>query len=233
MSSAAATTVIATPTLAPAPQGVLATELAHRAGARLSNLATPLVGLTEMALSSLDLNHPSRSDVEEIGRCGLQVSLIAHMLEVFGGVRHLRMESISLESAWKSVEANLPLLLRANTLLKVDRQDTATPVRLDLELTRMIVQLLARNAEDAMAPGGTVRIQLSGDTIRVADSGSGIPESVRSTLFRPLASSHDPENGIGLGLHVARLAALTQNSDLQLEKTGPEGSVFALHFSKV
>lgn len=79
---------------------------------------------------------------------------------------------------------------------------------------RQVISNLVMNAADATGPGGTITIRLhetpnwaeaSGRGLRliIADNGSGIPASVRPTLFRPFFTTKG-EKGTGLGLWVSR-----------------------------
>ena len=63
---------------------------------------------------------------------------------------------------------------------------------------------VARNALRAMPHGGTLRLEtdLSDDTYRIhfVDSGCGMSEQERATLFHPFSSAFDNGNGIGMAI---------------------------------
>lgn len=62
--------------------------------------------------------------------------------------------------------------------------------------------------------------------IEVADQGSGVPEADRMRIFRPFFTSK--ETGTGLGLPLAKKIAVFHGGNLTLERSGPDGSVFAV-----
>jgi signal transduction histidine kinase len=69
--------------------------------------------------------------------------------------------------------------------------------------------------------------------IRVADGGSGIPESGRGQLFTrfgrvPGSQIRAGRVGTGLGLYLGRQLARAMGGELSLESTGPAGSTFQL-----
>lgn len=64
-------------------------------------------------------------------------------------------------------------------------------------------------------------------TIRVADTGAGIPDKVRDKLFQPFSGT-SRKDGTGLGLSTARELARANGGDLELVSTGPDGTVFAV-----
>lgn len=116
------------------------------------------------------------------------------------------------------------------------RIEVRVPPRLEVvadpdQLARIFDNLLA-NAVQAMAPGGgTVTLTATGSerglAVRIADTGPGLPESVRTTLFEPFVSA-GRKNGTGLGLHIAREIARRHGGDLVVERTGPDGTAFRL-----
>ena len=59
----------------------------------------------------------------------------------------------------------------------------------------------------------------------IHDNGSGIPQPVRESLFQPFVS-HGKENGIGLGLAVVQKIIQDHGGQVNVQRTGPEGTVF-------
>ncbi len=84
-------------------------------------------------------------------------------------------------------------------------------------------------------PPRRVEIALSEDQslihIRVTDSGPGVPESLRETLFQPFISGDG--NGIGLGLTIAERGARDHGGLVCLEESNPRRTVFGLHLPKL
>jgi nitrogen fixation/metabolism regulation signal transduction histidine kinase len=73
------------------------------------------------------------------------------------------------------------------------------------ELRRVFINIL-RNSVQAMEKGGTISVVLTGDpracTIRISDTGSGIPENLKEKVFQPNFSTKT--DGTGLGLAIAQ-----------------------------
>jgi signal transduction histidine kinase len=69
-------------------------------------------------------------------------------------------------------------------------------------------------------------------SLRVADTGPGIPETERERIFERFVRL-DParhEAGAGLGLSIARWIAEVHGARVALEASGPGGSVFVARF---
>jgi signal transduction histidine kinase len=60
--------------------------------------------------------------------------------------------------------------------------------------------------------------------ISVEDDGPGVPAELRARLFQPFASGKG-ENGVGLGLYMARLIVASHGGTLELADT-PRGARF-------
>jgi len=92
-----------------------------------------------------------------------------------------------------------------------------------------IVLNLVRNAVQAMPAGGAIHAdcRAEGDTLvlTLSDTGPGVPDRIRETLFEPFGRS-GPSGGTGLGLSISRELARSMGGEVTLAQTGPEGSVF-------
>jgi signal transduction histidine kinase len=116
-----------------------------------------------------------------------------------------------------------------STLRLTNDIDPSILVRADrIQLFRVLTNLL-RNAAEAGAR--TVRISAHHYNptiaIEVADDGPGLPEKVRTDLFRPFAGS-TRRGGTGLGLAIVRDLMVAHGGDIELVATGAAGTTFRL-----
>lgn len=116
--------------------------------------------------------------------------------------------------------------------VKVDGLESCE-CRADERCLRTPLENLIVNAIDAAASRNrwgsvTVRIDRVGDCTRVlvSDTGPGIPDEIKDTLFEPLRSPK--RQGLGLGLPLARALARLESGDVVLLRSAPPETVFAL-----
>ncbi|MGH9522737.1 MAG: ATP-binding protein, partial [Terriglobales bacterium] len=95
-----------------------------------------------------------------------------------------------------------------------------------------------RNALDAMAQGGTLRIRVRpateyrngcrpGVRVIVADTGTGIPPDVREKIMEPFVSSKTT-TGTGLGLWVSSEIIRKHGGNVRFRSQIGEGTVFSV-----
>lgn len=88
---------------------------------------------------------------------------------------------------------------------------------------------LGQNAKQAISEKGSINIRFDNknniDNIYVADTGSGIAQSLQDELFTPFKNSNKAK-GTGLGLAIARELVRAHGGDLTLQKSDAEGTVF-------
>lgn len=214
-----------------------ARELALRAGTRLTALAQPLFGYTELALQGLAPDHPVRGDIAEIGRSASRVVLLAQTLELYGANdglgdgRPVESRAVDLGDLLDELRPDFEMLLAPGTRIKIERPADPVVVQADPRLTRLATLLLAANAEESMPPESTIAVTASPEgAVRVSDTGPGLTESMRSALFTPLSSTKDPERGLGLGLIAARAAMHRQQAELLVARSNASGTVVSLVF---
>jgi signal transduction histidine kinase len=103
------------------------------------------------------------------------------------------------------------------------------------QLHRVLVNLI-RNAADAMKAHTrkdktlVIRaIRLDGRCeIEVIDHGPGVRENLRERLFEPFVTAAPEAGGAGLGLAIARELTRAMGGELELTRTGAEGSTFRI-----
>jgi signal transduction histidine kinase len=99
----------------------------------------------------------------------------------------------------------------------------------DAELARQGLLNVLRNAIQACPEGGAVRLEVAHGAIAIHDTGAGVPDSLRATLFDPFVTGRT--RGLGLGLTVARRCLERQGGRLDLTATGPTGTTFTLSWT--
>ncbi len=103
----------------------------------------------------------------------------------------------------------------------------------------LIYRLLFNLTENAIRynrPDGTVRITVTSEEkqliIRVADTGCGVPEQYRESIFQPffrVDKSRSRENGgVGLGLSLVWEIATLHGGDVRVEKSSEKGTTIAV-----
>ncbi len=109
------------------------------------------------------------------------------------------------------------------------RLDGSGPMALaDQDLVKAILTNLLQNAAEAAGEGGrilAITAVSNGNTfVEVHDSGPGLSEQVRQTLFQPSISFK--KGGMGLGLSISRKDALLSGGDIVVVKGELGGAAF-------
>ncbi|HKE24619.1 MAG TPA: ATP-binding protein [Bryobacteraceae bacterium] len=136
------------------------------------------------------------------------------------------------EMLLESIQAAIVLANQKEIEIAIDDLPEG-PFRGDEDLLRQMVMNLLDNAVKYTPPRGRIRVSLAsqnGDyTIRVADTGRGIPADAQAHIFDRFYRVEEGRSeaaGAGLGLAIARWIAEIHHGSLELESSTPEGSVF-------
>ena len=182
-------------------------------------------GRTDAALTAL---RSGRARVEEMATL-IDDLLNASRLEA--GRFPVRPERIDLRATIaKALERYSP-----DEQLRIQRSAASAAVMVNADPLR--IQQVADNlVSNALKYGQEkpifidVREELGQAVMRVRDQGIGIPDADRSQLFLAFyrTSNSTSIGGTGLGLFISRRVAELHGGRVLLERTGPEGSTFAL-----
>jgi len=112
--------------------------------------------------------------------------------------------------------------------------ENLTPVMVDPDQIRLIMNNLISNAIQAMPDGGvlTVRTRPLEDALEVtvADTGSGIASDHLERIFEPLFTTKS--KGIGLGLSLAKRLAEANGGTIRVESALGHGSRFVVELGR-
>ncbi len=209
-------------------------------------LRTPLNAIDGYAeLLELEVRGPitdvQREDIRRIRRSQKHLlSLINDVLNFVrldaGTVRY-EIRDFLLDDAIRDVEDVTGPQLRARQLRFIKRGCAAgLCVRADREKVEQILVNLMTNAIKFTEPNGEITLDCARDdarvTVRVRDTGRGIPADKLSEIFEPFVqvarSAGAPSEGVGLGLAISRDLSRAMQGDLVAESTMGQGSTFTL-----
>ena len=133
----------------------------------------------------------------------------------------------------------------ARAVEQVGRSHAETPIELDIapelplvhadpvQMERVFSNLI-ENAAKFSPPGAPVRVTAVGDehrvTVRVEDSGRGIPPADRPHIFEPFFRGRRDRPGSGLGLAISRGFVEANGGRIVLQPVAGSGTVFAVSF---
>ncbi|MDA8156046.1 MAG: ATP-binding protein [Actinomycetota bacterium] len=125
--------------------------------------------------------------------------------------------------------------------VSIDRKyDYTDDVSIDVGRMREVVMNVISNALDSMPGGGTLTIatgleNLKGDsyaTVRISDTGEGIPADKLDKVFEPFYTTKIAKKGIGLGLSISKKIMEDHGGFITVKSAPQKGSTFTLYFPK-
>jgi two-component system sensor histidine kinase KdpD len=202
------------------------------------DLRTPIGSIltdsTNMLLTQ-SMNASVRFRIEAIAtearRLNRLVTNMLDMARIEGGALQLTLEPVQLGDA---VEAAVERLHKGSPDRRVEWNagDAGVSVLADWDRLGQIFENLLSNADRYAPPGMPIEIGVSQEdggyvTIRVSDSGPGIPPELRRRLFgRFVKGQSDPAGGTGLGLAIVRGLVEAHAGTISVEDRPAGGTTF-------
>jgi signal transduction histidine kinase len=211
-------------------KATLIAMLSHELGTPL----TSILGYTELLLKN-DIE--TKKGLKIINRNAIYLK---HMIEntlLFGsseaGGIELQIEKISVQSIFNTLKSLLlPAVQNKQLRLQMFHNGNET-INIDLTRTQQILINLINNAIK-YTEEGSIEIKFNQNKknyiFSVIDTGLGIPESLKKTIFNPWERiEENSEKGTGIGLYISRNLAQAIGGELKLKYSKPEfGSIFQL-----
>lgn len=209
----------------------MARELAHQLGTPLSSLQ----GWLEL----LELPRGERPEAIEAKVIGdgiredlVRLERISHRFELIGREPKLTRVDLPrvLEDLERYLQARIPRLT-SGVELSLDLQPDLPPVMGSEVLLAWALENVVKNALDALAgKGGRIMISASRDdrgsvTVRITDTGVGVPYEVRNRIFEPGVTTKSSGWGVGLTLS-RRIIEVVHGGRIELWDGREAGATF-------
>lgn len=210
-------------------------------------LRTPLQGISGLAKilqedSHDNLRQEQKDKVELISNTAQRLSVLVNDILDFSSIKHgkLRLHTsvVDLNAMADLVLSTLRPTLGGKAVHLIAKIDPAARyIKADTFRIQQILFNLLGNAAKYTEQGHITLAAFLQDTqlvLSVTDTGVGIPEEKRDTLFQPFeqahADSHFSAGGTGLGLSISRKLVELHGGILELSSEVNRGTIVALRF---
>ncbi len=214
--------------------GYMASSIAHD----IRNPLTAIKGFARELAGSEDTEERREFEgivSEEADRIS---SLIEDLLDFAKGRRaELRLRTVDVGEFLDELKLVLRRQLEPSGIEVRLAAESAARVRIDVARIRRVIQNLAANAREAMAgTEGSFSVEATcfGDkvTIRVQDTGPGVPDEIAEKLFEPFVT-HGKSHGTGLGLAISKQIVEGHGGSIHLDREAPPGACFVIDLPAV
>jgi len=212
--------------------GRLAGGVAHD----FNNLLTVINGYSAMLLGQLPADDQSRHPLRQILTAGERAAELTQKLLTFSRKQVVRPRPLSLNLLVAEAEKMLERLIGEDIQLITRMSPDLGLVVADPGQIHQVLMNLVVNARDAMPKGGSVTVETknvetdgegSFAYLGVADTGTGMSETVKGHLYEPFFTTKEPGKGTGLGL--ATVYGIVQQTGGRIEVTSELGRGTAFH----
>jgi len=211
--------------------GELAAGVAHE----LNEPLNTILGFAQLTQKTPDLPVQTRKDLEKIADAALHARNIIRELLIFArqgkpGSARVNINRIITD------ELHLFESLCSKSGVELRRiVDPALPeIKANKSQIRQVISNLIVNALQAMPGGGILTLRTSFDKffvqLRVTDTGIGISEEIKESIFLPFFTTKDVDQGTGLGLSVAHGIVSSHGGEIHVESQPGEGTCFYVTF---
>ncbi|MBN2351493.1 MAG: 4Fe-4S dicluster domain-containing protein [Spirochaetales bacterium] len=214
-----------------ASMGQLAAGIAHEINNPLGVILLYAHLLFDRAASGSEHRDDLKMIVEQADRCK---TIVGGLLNFARKNKAVLQRADLAELVGRCVKA-----AKSSASLAVEFENPDEPVHADVDPEQMMQVFinLFTNAIEAMPRGGTLRVRTSranGEvSIRVSDSGVGIPSENQKKIFEPFYTTKQMGKGTGLGLAVTYGIIKMHRGNIEVESNadpeqGPTGTTFVV-----
>jgi signal transduction histidine kinase len=206
--------------------GQLAGGIAHD----FNNVLAAILACAELLEETVPSGRP-REYASEIRHSATRGTALIRQLLTFARRDDVQPRLVDLNTVVRDLEPMLERVLGEQAQLRTTTTDCSCTLFADPVHLEQVIVNLAVNARDAMPDGGVLLIstdiRYDGEghddrvILSVSDTGSGIADEVRESLFDPFVTTKNPGEGTGLGL--ATVASIVNALDGVIAVTSRRG----------
>ncbi len=227
--------------------GRLAGGVAHD----FNNMLTVIQGYCEVLLFNFADSPKNRLSVEAIQTAAERAAQLTKQLLAFSRKALVEKRTLDLNDVISQLELMLRRLIATN--IEIDIKLDPNPCFIEADPTQIdqVILNLALNARDAMPNGGKLAIStlrtagnpaepnanssapgLNFVQLRVADTGHGMSDEVKSRIFEPFFTTKEKGKGTGLGLAVVHGIVRQSRGQISVESNVNVGTTFSILFNE-
>lgn len=226
--------------------GTLAGGIAHD----FNNILASILGYGQIALEQLPSSSPVAQDVEQMVLAGNRAADLVKQILLYSRQEKEGFQPLRLQETIKEVADMLSASLPSSIQFSVSIDENCGEVLGDPTQIHQVVMNLCTNAMQAIQNDyGIISIALTEVTsaaslyllhdaeqtdkryacIEICDSGSGIPEEIKTKIFDPFFTTKEKEKGTGLGLAVVNGIVQNHHGTIMLESAPGAGTIFQVY----
>jgi signal transduction histidine kinase len=218
--------------------GTLAAGVAHE----LNSPLQVITGVSESLQRRAEQNNlPSdylQRNLEVVRRNGWRCAEIVRSLHTYARASGGQLAPADLNALIHDTLLLMEHQLQSwsNVAIETDLADDLPELCCDRnQIVQVLINLLT-NARDAMPEGGVITLQTWFDApahtlaLQVTDTGTGMPEAVRSKIFDPFFTTKPIGKGTGLGLSIVAGIVRAYGGAISVDSQEGRGTTFTVQF---
>ena len=209
--------------------GRMSAALAHE----INNPLGVIAYATELMLREEGNSEFLREMLERVANETERMKTLTGSLLSFSRARETRWQQVDVNAVIYDVLKLIKYELEKNSIEIELECDHTEKMRADPNKLKQVLINLLLNAVHVMPKGGTVRLVSgmkddSSVEMLISDSGPGVPEEIRASIFEPFFSTKKEGVGTGLGLYICRNIIEEHGGTISLDESAEAGAAFRL-----
>lgn len=203
------------------------------------DLRSPLTAITTAASGLSQEGLPAEDRAGLLEAIEAESARLARMVDDLLDLSRIEADAVNPRTDWCDLadavaRAAEQVEQRFGQRIDLDVPSDLPLVRADVAQLERVFSNLLENAVKFSPDGAAVRVSGGSGggrvTVRVTDSGPGIPASRRREIFEPFVRGTGPSQGSGLGLAICRGLVEANGGEISLQGRAGEGTTFAVAF---